>query len=148
MNTGGLDTETAVPDVVLLSGPCWWIDRNDTWEVSHHPTREDAEADHADRVRSDYGWPLSVAGAFAIVYGKARQERRRCREWTCPDCGCGAHSQDRVAVCSDGCGFEFVVEQVAQDEPAQTRMFEVLPTHDLPGEPLSRVVVFAEEDPR
>jgi hypothetical protein len=148
VNTSSLDTGAVVPNVVLLPEPCWWIDRNDCWETSHHPTREDVEADHADRVRSDYGWPLSVAGSFAIVYGVARQERGLCREWTCPTCGCTVHSQERIAHCPDDCGFTFVVDQITPDEPDQTRLFEVLPTHDLPGEPLSRVVVFVEEDPR
>jgi hypothetical protein len=141
-----LDDE-ATPEVVLLPQPRWWIDRNDAWEISHHPTREDAEADHADRVRGDHGRPLSVAGAFALVYGTARQEHQRCWEWTCPDCGCGAHSQERIADCPHECGFEFLIDQIAPDVPDQTHLFEVLPTHDLPGQPLSRVVVFADEDP-
>jgi hypothetical protein len=133
---------------VALPAPCWWIDRDDCWEISHHPTREDAEADHADRVRSDYGWVLSVAGAFAIVSGVARQEPRRCRELTCPECGAVNHFQNRFESCVDECGYEVEIEQIPPDDPNQTRIFEVLPTRDLDGQPLSQVVLFAEESPR
>lgn len=56
-------TEQATPTAVALSAPCWWIDRGDCWEITHHYTREDAEAGHADRVRDDHGWvPLSRRG--------------------------------------------------------------------------------------
>jgi hypothetical protein len=149
VTAGSTEPGPVVPDVVLLPDPCWWIDRNDAWEITHHPTREDAEAEHADQVREDNGWPLSVEGALAIIYGLARQEHQRCRAWTCPDCGSRAHTQERLALCPDEeCEYEFQVDQVALDDPAQSRMFEVLPTHDLPGEPLSRIVVFAEDEPR
>lgn len=129
----------------LLPAPCWWIDRDDCWEITHHPTRDDAEANHADRVRSDYGWVLSITGAFALVSGIARQEMRRCHEVTCPDCGTLQHVRERVQSCAGECGYEVVIEQIAVHDPAQTRLFEVVPTHDLAGEPLSRVVVFAQE---
>lgn len=138
----------AEPVPVALPAQCWWIDRDDCWEITHHPTREDAEANHADRVRSDYGWVLSVAGAFAIVPGTARQEQRRCWQVTCPECGAAQHIQGRFESCVDECGYEIETEQIAPDDPNQTRFFEVLPTGDLEGQPLSRVVVFAEEDPR
>jgi hypothetical protein len=135
---------------VALPTPCWWIDRGDCWEITHHATREDAEVNHADQVRDDHGWVLSVVGAFDIVPGIARQEPRRCYEATCPECGAGQHLQSRHESCVDECGYEFVVEQIAPDNPAQATLFEVLPTHDLVGQPLSRIVVFADadEDPR
>lgn len=136
---------SSTPTVVLLPTPCWWIDRGDPCETPHYPTREDAEAEHTDQVREDYGWPLSVTGAFAMVSGEVKQEHQRCREWTCPDCGCAAHTQTRITQCPHECGFEFLVEQIAPDDAAQSRMFEVLPIHDLPGQPLNRIVVFAEE---
>ncbi|MFE3178664.1 hypothetical protein ACFXPA_46575 [Amycolatopsis sp. NPDC059090] len=117
-----------MPEAVLLPEPCWWIDRDDDWEISHHPGREAAEADHADRVRSDYGWPLSVAGAVAIVPGEVRREARRCREWTCPDCGCVTHSQGRDASCAEECGFEFEIAEVAPDDPAQASLFDACGT--------------------
>jgi hypothetical protein len=143
------DTDPAEPGpvaAVALPAPCWWIDRGDCWEITHHPTREDAHAAHADMVRSDYGWVLSVAGAFAIVPGVACQDLRRCYEVTCPECGATQHIQDRIESCVDECGYEFEIEQIALDNPHQTRFFEVLPTDDIEGQPLSRVVVFAEED--
>jgi len=43
---------SAPPITVLLPALCWLIDRDDDWETYHHPTREDAEHEHADRVRS------------------------------------------------------------------------------------------------
>jgi hypothetical protein len=140
--------QAAPVEAVVLPKPCWWIDRDDDYEITHHPTRTVTEADHADRVRSDHGWVLSITGAFAIVPGTARQEMRRCFEVTCPDCGTPQHVQDRVRSCVGECGYEFVVEQIAVHDPAQTKLFEVLPTHDLPDQPLSLVVVFAEDDPR
>lgn len=142
-----LDLALPVPVVALaLPAPCWWIDRGDDYEVTHHPTRAEAKANHADRVRSDYGWVLSIEGAFAIVPGVTCQEPRRCWEITCPECGAPQHVQARFESCVDECGCEFEIEQIALDNPHQTRFFEVLPTDDLEGQPLSRVVVFAEED--
>ncbi|RSN05979.1 hypothetical protein DMC63_37865 [Streptomyces sp. WAC 05977] len=143
-----LAVHQAAPIAIALPTPCWWIDRDDCWEITHHPTREDAEANHADRVRDDYGWVLSVAGAFAIVAGVPRQEPLRCWEATCPECGATGHFQRRFESCVDECGYEFEIEQIPPDDPNQARIFEVLPTHDLAGQPLSRVVLFTEEDPR
>src|SRR5690349_1840129 len=97
---------------IALSMPCWWIDRGDCWEISHYPTRDDAEADHVDSVREDHGWVLSVAGAFAIVPGVARQEQRRCHEVTCPDCGAVQHHQTRFATCVGECGYEFEIGDI------------------------------------
>jgi hypothetical protein len=119
----GIDLSRGEPVVVALSTPCWWIDRGDCWEITHHATREDAEADHADRVRSDYGWPLSVAGAFAIVPGVARQEQRRCYESTCPECGAHNHIQHRYESCVDECGYEFEITQIAFNDPHQIELF-------------------------
>lgn len=141
-----LDTARAGAVVAIaLPAPCWWIDLDDCWEVTHHVTREDAEAHHADQVRSDHGWVLSIVGAFAIKPGTARQERQRCYLVTCPECGRRQHIQQRFESCVDECGYEIESEQILVHDPNQTRLFEVLPTHDLPGRPLSRVVVFAEE---
>jgi hypothetical protein len=140
--------DQAEPTVVALPVPCWWIDRDDCWETSHHPTREDVEADHADQIRADYGWVLSVGGAFAIVAGVARQEPLRCREVTCPECGGVNHVQRRFESCVYECEYEFEIEQIPPDDPNQARFFEILPTHDVDGEPLSRVVLFADEEPR
>jgi hypothetical protein len=153
------DTLTATRPVraVALPAPCWWIDRNDCWEITHHTTREQAEADHVERVSHDISHDedsvlsvaLSVAAAFAIEPGVARREPRRCYEVTCPECGSGQHVQERYERClDDGCDYEFEIEQIALDDPDQSRLFEVLPTHDLAGHPISRVVVFADEDPR
>lgn len=130
---------------IALPVPCWWIDRDDCWEITHHATRDEAEAHHADQVRSDHGWVLSIAGAFAVVPGVARQEPRHCYLVTCPECGRRQHIQGRFESCVDECGYGIEVAQIPVDDPKQTRLFEVLPTHDLPGQPLSRIVVFAEE---
>lgn len=111
---------------VLLSTPCWWIDRGDCWEITHHATREDADAGHADRVRDEFGWILSVTGAFALVPGVARQESYRCYAMTCPVCGRRQHHHGtRFVECVDECGHEFEIEQVAPDIPGQTRLFTV-----------------------
>lgn len=116
---------------VALPAPCWWIDRHDGWETTHHATREDAVAEHVDAVRRDYGWVLSETGAFDIVPGVVRQEPRACYEATCPDCGAGNHLQDRTAPCFTECGHEFQVEQIALDDPDQTALFDLPPS---PGE--------------
>ncbi len=122
----GTGTDQAVLAAVPLSTPCWWIDRNDCWEITHHTTREDAEADHADKIRYDYGWVLSVTGAFAIYPGVARQEPRRCYEVTCPGCGVRGHHQTRFTACPAECGHEFAVEQIPpDDDPDQTCLFDV-----------------------
>jgi hypothetical protein len=124
------DTDQATPAAIALATPCWWIDRGDCWEITHHATREDAEAGHADRVRSDEGWVLSVAGAFAIVPGVARQEPRRCYEVTCPECGAVGHHQTRFTACPAECGYDFVLKQIPQTDPDQIGLFDDLPTHD------------------
>lgn len=119
------ETNPTAPAAVALSTPCWWIDRGDCWEITHHTTREDAEADHADRVRDDDGWVLSVAGAFAIYPGEARQEPRRCYEVTCPECGVVGHHQTRFTACPAECGYEFEIGQIAVDNPDQMRLVDV-----------------------
>lgn len=111
------------PIPYTLPEPCWWIDRDDCFEITHHPTREDAEANHADRVRSDYGWVLSVQGAFEIYPGKARQEQLRCWKVTCPECGAAQHVQERFERCSYGCGYEITTEQIPEDDPNQIWLF-------------------------
>ncbi len=126
---------------ILLPTPCWWIDRDDCWEITHHATREDAEAHHADLVRSDYGYPLSVTGAFAIYPGVAKQEMQRCREITCAGCGETWHTRSRITECEE-CGHETLI--IPLDDPDQTGFFEVLPTSDIEGQPLSRVITFEE----
>jgi hypothetical protein len=120
-----LPTDEAAPMAVALSTPCWWIDRNDCWEITHHATREDAEAHHADQIRSDYGWVLSVAGAFAIYPGVARQEPCRCYEVTCPECGDVGHHRSRFTACPAECGCEFEIEQIPVVDPNQAQLFEV-----------------------
>jgi len=140
-------TEQADPVAIGLAAPCWWIDRNDPWEISHHATRLAAEETHADQVREDHGWPLSVAGAFAIVPGVARREVRRCYEVTCPECGAEQHIQDHTGECVDECGYEFVIDQIALNDPEQTRLFEVLPTQDIAGQPANIVITFADKRP-
>ncbi|WP_020421142.1 hypothetical protein [Amycolatopsis sp. ATCC 39116] len=144
-----LDLASAAPPAVALPAPCWWIDRNDDGMITHHLTREEAETVHADQVREDHGWGLTVAGAFAIVPGLVCHEPRRCYEVTCPGCGTVQHVQDRYQACIDDvCGHELEVEQIPHVAPDQTQLFDVLPTHDIEDEPLSRVVLFIEEDPR
>lgn len=126
------DTDQTAPTAHVLPAPCWWIDRGDCWEITHHDSREDAEAGHADRVRSDDGWILSVAGAFALVPGVARQESYRCHEVTCPACGAVQHNrQERFGACVEECGYEFEITQAPLVDADQIRLFEVLPTHDL-----------------
>lgn len=119
------------PAAAALPAPCWWIDRDDCWEITHHPTREDAEANHADRVRSDYGWALSVTGAFEVYPGQARQEPRRCYTVTCPECGTAQHVQQRFEQCGDGCGHEIKTEQIPDDDPDQTWLFTPAPEASL-----------------
>jgi hypothetical protein len=123
------ETDQATPTAVALPAPCWWIDRGDCWEITHHDSREDAEANHADSVRADDGWILSIAGAFEIVPGVARQEPCRCYKVTCPDCGAVQHHQTRFATCVGECGYEFEITQIPLIDPDQTRLFEALPTH-------------------
>ena len=142
------DTTHREPVAIVLPAPCWWIDRDDCWEITHHPTREDAQADHADRVRSIFGWVLSVAGAFALYPGVTRQEPRRCYKVTCPECGVPQHTQDRWEACAAECGYEIETAQIPPADPDQARLFEALPTHDIEGLSLGQVIVFAEEDPR
>jgi len=132
-----------VTEPVLLPAGCWWIDRDDCWEITPYPTREDAEANHADRIRSDYGWPLSVKGAFEIYPGVATQEVQRCWEIDCPECGKRAHVTRRFDTCG-ACEDEIVSLAIPYEDPDQVELFDVLPTHDIPGQPLSRVVVFEE----
>lgn len=126
-----------------IVGPCWWMDRGDCWEITHHPTREEAEADHADRIRDDYDEPLTVVAALALEPATAVQEPRRCYVVECRECGCGQHVQERVTECFE-CSEPVTVEQIAPDDPSQEAAFEVLPTHDIDGHPLSRVVLFEE----
>jgi len=130
------------PAPVMLSSPCWWIDRNDCWEITHHRTVEDAVANHRDRVCGDHGWILSVAGAFAIVPGEIQQEPRRCYEAVCPGCGEHVHLQYRYDECVE-CGHEFVIDTLpAPDDEHQEYLFEILETTGIPGKPgLAHVIV-------
>lgn len=111
------------PAAYALPAPCWWVDRDDCWEITHHDTREDAEADHADRVRSDYGWVLSTSGAFEICPGRVRQEQLRCWKVTCPQCGAAQHIQHRFESCVDECGYEITTEQIPDNDPNQFPLF-------------------------
>ena len=141
----GLDDRTVIT-TEPLPNPCWWIDRHDPWEITHHRTPEDATANHRDRVCSDHGWVLTVAGAFAIVPGDLEQEHQRCCEVICPDCGEGLHLQERYEECWE-CGHGFVITAFPDpDLPGQGFLLEVLPTHDIPGNPLVIVMGPIEGD--
>ncbi|MFD5089383.1 AAA family ATPase [Amycolatopsis thailandensis] len=111
---------------VLLPAGCWWIDRDDCWEITHHPTREDAEADHADRIRGDYGYPLSVKGAFKIYPGEAKQETLRCYEIDCPECGETVHVTRRYDICG-ACEDDIVTPAIPYEDPDQVELFDVVP---------------------
>jgi hypothetical protein len=83
----------------LLTTPCWWVNTNDCWEISHFPTREKAEDWHIKGVRRDHGTPLSIAGAFEREPAEVAQETECCYELDCPDCGDSCHQQELVGEC-------------------------------------------------
>lgn len=89
--------------------------------------------------------PLDPRRSAGCWPGTARRELRRRYLVTCPECGRRQHIQGRFESCMDECGHGIESALIPVDDPDQARLFEVLPTHDLAGQPLSRVVVFAEE---
>jgi hypothetical protein len=91
------EVDTARPK--LLTTPCWWVDRNDAWEITHYPTPEKAEDWHVKGVREDHGFPLSIAGAFTVSPGELVQETVCCYEFDCPECGDGCHQQELSGEC-------------------------------------------------
>lgn len=119
----GLDASLVL---TALPAPCWWIDPNHLgdWEIAHHDTRGAAEEDHANQIRSEYGWVLTVAGAFAILPGRAVQEVRRCYVVSCPGCEQRRHVQKRFEACA-GCGYRVEKPQIPLDDPRQLRLFTV-----------------------
>lgn len=116
----------AEPEVELLPTPCWWVDRDDPWEIRHYATRQEAVNHHVAMVRDDHGMPWSEAGAFDVVPGVVTEQPRRCWSWECPDCGARCHTYARVAGCVDECGFSFVIDAIAEDNPDQGRLFEAV----------------------
>lgn len=116
-------------DAVALPSPCWWIDRDDCWETTHHPTREEAVSHHTDQVRCDHGWPLSDLGAAEIMHGVPVQEERRCHELTCPECEMVVHVQERDDRCG-WCEADIETEQIAPEDPDQPELFAAASSMD------------------
>jgi hypothetical protein len=128
---------------VRLETPCWWIDRADCEEITHHPTLDDAVAHHRDLVCSEYGWVLSATGAFALVPGQIQQEQRCCWQVICPDCGRGLHLQDRYEECFE-CGYPYLIEDLpGPDDEHQETLFDVLDTTGVDGAPPYVIVMVA-----
>lgn len=92
-------SDVTTVDAKLLTTPCWWVDRHDPWEIIHDRTRDRAEQRHADQVRQDEGFPLSVQGAFERSQGDLVQETVSCYEFDCPECGDCCHQQERSGNC-------------------------------------------------
>jgi hypothetical protein len=125
--------------------PCWWMDRGDCWEITHHPTREDAEADHADQVRSDYGWPLSLAGCLEIVPASPRREKIPCQSVRCPDCDTDIHYIGAGEVCCDECDEVLIAKGECHfPDPDQEYLFDVLTAPDDTGQVVTHLVLCQE----
>lgn len=92
-------SDVTTVDAKLLTTPCWWVDCHDPWEIMHYSTREEAEQRHADDVRKDEGFPLSVQGAFERSPSDLVQENVCCYGFDCPACGSGCHQQERSGEC-------------------------------------------------
>lgn len=92
-------SEVTTVDAKLLTTPCWWVDRHDPWEITHYPSREEAEQQHVDDVRADEGFPLTAAGVFERTHAELVQEKACCWEFDCPACGSCCHQQERSGEC-------------------------------------------------
>ena len=140
-------------DARLLPSPCWWIDRGDCWEITHHPTRQAAETAHENfRVHGNHpistfntdSQGISCVEEVSLVDGIARREVRCCYEVVCPDCGTLQHIQDLDEDCVEGCGYVFDPKEIPPNDPDQNYLFGVLTTDDI-NQP-HMVVLFAEGD--
>lgn len=138
------DERPVEPIPIALPAPCWWIDGDEDWEITHHPTREEAVRHHAEQIRRDDP-TLTDAEALAITRGVIRQESQRCWTVTCPECGQIQHIQDMFDMCAADCGWAAEEHKpVLVHDPDQHRLFDILPTNDIPGRPPHLIVLLAE----
>lgn len=143
----GDDDHPVEPVPVALAARCWWIDGGEDWEITHHPTREEAVRHHGDQLRRERDDPtLSDAEALAITRGVIRQDLQRCWAVTCPECGQVQHIQDRFDMCAADCGWAADEDEpvLVHPDPDQHLLFDVLPTTDIPGRPPHVIVLLAE----
>ena len=142
-------TEFDVPREILLSTPCWWINNGlidpDEDGYLHFGSRDEALAYHVHGTRKLHGFPLSEAGALGRIPAVIRRETYCCVKVTCPGCGVGQHSEGPFEVCGYECGWMLPDAEPPPDNPDQERLFEVLRTDDIEGQPDSMLVVFGEE---
>jgi hypothetical protein len=78
--------------VIEFAEPCWFVERNDPWEIQHFATLLAAGRAHVDSVREHHGYPWSVAHIFAeISPATITRCPEPCIEFTCPECGTTCH---------------------------------------------------------